>query len=71
MSDLPKCVHFHEEGPREGFQIERGSFPLADRASLVDALSETGLDEIQVSSFVSPTAVPQMADSEAFFAATI
>ena len=69
MSDLPKHVHFHEEGPREGFQIERGSFPLADRAALIDALSETGLEEIQVASFVSPKAVPQMADSEALFAA--
>ncbi|MEO3475262.1 hydroxymethylglutaryl-CoA lyase [Roseomonas sp. CAU 1739] len=69
MSDLPKHVLFHEEGPREGFQIERGSFPLADRAALVDALSETGLEEIQVSSFVSPKAVPQMADAEALFAA--
>ena len=69
MSDLPKRVHFHEEGPREGFQIERGTFPLDQRASLVDALSETGLEEIQVSSFVSPKAVPQMADAEALFAA--
>ena len=69
MSDLPRHVHFHEEGPREGFQIERGSFPLEQRAALVDALSETGLEEIQVASFVSPKAVPQMADSEALFAA--
>ena len=69
MSDLPKRVIFHEEGPREGFQIERGTFPLDQRASLVDALSETGLEEIQVSSFVSPKAVPQMADAEALFAA--
>jgi hydroxymethylglutaryl-CoA lyase len=69
MSDLPKRVIFHEEGPREGFQIERGGFPLEARASLVDALSETGLEEIQVSSFVSPKAVPQMADAEALFAA--
>lgn len=67
MSDLPKRVHFHEEGPREGFQIERAHFPLAQRAALVDALSETGLEEIQVSSFVSPKAVPQMADAEALF----
>ena len=69
MSDLPKHVHFHEEGPREGFQIERGAFPIERRAALVDALSETGLEEIQVASFVSPKAVPQMADAEALFAA--
>ena len=69
MTDLPRRVEFHEEGPREGFQIERGTFPLDQRASLVDALSETGLEEIQVSSFVSPKAVPQLADAEALFAA--
>jgi len=69
MSDLPSRVEFHEEGPREGFQIEPGHFPLAQRAALVDALSETGLTAIQVASFVSPKAVPQMADSEALYAA--
>ena len=31
MSSLPRRVEFHEEGPREGFQMEKGSFPLADR----------------------------------------
>ena len=69
MSDLPKRVYFHEEGPREGFQIESGMFPLVDRAALVDALSETGLEEIQVASFVSPKAVPQMADAGDLFRA--
>ncbi|MGG5887400.1 hydroxymethylglutaryl-CoA lyase [Falsiroseomonas sp. HC035] len=69
MSDLPKRVEFREEGPREGFQIEKTIFPLADRVKLVEALAETGLHHIQVASFVSPKHVPQMADSEAFFAA--
>jgi hydroxymethylglutaryl-CoA lyase len=69
MSDLPKHVHFHEEGPREGFQIEPVIYPLADRVALVEALAETGLTAIQVASFVSPKAVPQMVDSAEFFAA--
>ncbi|MGK7869070.1 hydroxymethylglutaryl-CoA lyase [Falsiroseomonas sp. E2-1-a20] len=69
MPDLPKRVEFREEGPREGFQIEKTIFPLADRVKLVEALAETGLHHIQVASFVSPKHVPQMADSEAFFAA--
>jgi hydroxymethylglutaryl-CoA lyase len=68
MPDLPKRVEFREEGPREGFQIEKTIFPLADRVKLVEALAETGLRHIQVASFVSPKHVPQMADSEAFFA---
>ena len=54
MSNLPTSVEFHEEGPREGFQIERATFPLADRAALVDALADSGLKQIQVASFVSP-----------------
>lgn len=69
MSDLPRRVEFREEGPREGFQIEKNTYPLEDRVRLVEALAETGLHHIQVASFVSPKHVPQMADSEAFFAA--
>lgn len=69
MADRPKRVEFREEGPREGFQIEKTIYPLADRVRLVEALAETGLHHIQVASFVSPKHVPQMADSEAFFAA--
>lgn len=67
--DLPAGVEFREEGPREGFQIEPVIYPLAERVRLVEALAETGLRYIQVASFVSPKAVPQMADSEAFFSA--
>ena len=63
MSDLPKFVEFHEEGPREGFQSEPKLYPLARRAELVDALSETGLSQIQVASFVNPKTVPAMADA--------
>jgi hydroxymethylglutaryl-CoA lyase len=66
-SDRPKRVFFREEGPREGFQIERTVYPLAQRVALVEALAETGLTYIQVASFVSPKHVPQMADSEQFF----
>jgi len=63
MSDLPKSVRLNEEGPREGFQIEKGPIPTARKIALVDALSQTGLKQIQVVSFVSPQAVPQMADA--------
>jgi hydroxymethylglutaryl-CoA lyase len=62
MSDRPKFVEFREEGPREGLQIEKAIYPLADRVALVEALAETGLKYIQVASFVSPKHVPQMAD---------
>jgi len=69
MSDFPKHVEFHEEGPREGFQIEKTIYPLEERAALVDALAESGLVQIQVASFVNPKTVPAMADAEQLFAA--
>ncbi|TFZ08817.1 hydroxymethylglutaryl-CoA lyase [Ramlibacter humi] len=66
---LPARVEIHEEGPREGFQIERPGFSIADRASLVEALADAGLRHIQVASFVNPKRVPQMADAAELFAA--
>ena len=64
MSDLPKSVKLKEVGPREGFQFEKGAISLADKISLVDALSDTGLQTIEFTSFVSPKWVPQMADAD-------
>ena len=64
MSDLPARVHITEEGPREGFQIEKGAIATARKIALIDALSATGLDRIQIVSFVNPKAVPGMADAE-------
>lgn len=64
MTALPKKIHLSEEGPREGFQIERNPIPTERKVELIDALSETGLKQIQVASFVNPKQVPGMADSE-------
>ena len=64
MSDLPAAVHITEEGPREGFQIEKGPIPTARKIELIDALAQTGLDRIQVASFVNPKNVPGMVDAE-------
>jgi hydroxymethylglutaryl-CoA lyase len=68
MTSFPKQVEFHEEGPREGFQMEKATYPLADRLALIDALAATGLKQVQCASFVSPRAVPQMVDSPELFA---
>jgi hydroxymethylglutaryl-CoA lyase len=65
MTDLPAHVDIHEEGPREGFQIEPGPIPTADKIRLVEALAETGLHHIQVCSFVNTRLVPGWADAEA------
>jgi len=64
MPDLPRRVHLHEEGPREGFQIEAGPIASADKVRFIEALAETGLEEVQCVSFVNPERVPGMADAE-------
>lgn len=50
-------------GPRDGFQIEKDFIPTADKIAIVDGLMDAGLTKIQVTSFVSPRAVPQLADA--------
>ncbi len=64
MTDLPKHVEIHEEGPREGFQIEPGPISTADKIRMIEALADTGLHHIQACSFVSPRIVPGWADAE-------
>ena len=63
MSDLPTSIDIHEEGPREGFQIEKGPIPTERKVELIDALGTTGLRHIQIVSFVDPRRVPGMADA--------
>jgi hydroxymethylglutaryl-CoA lyase len=64
MPDFPKFVQINEEGPREGFQIEKGPISTERKVELIDALSETGLSQIQTVSFVNPARVPGWADAE-------
>ncbi len=64
MPELPRAVEIQEEGPREGFQIEPGPIATASKIELIDALSGTGLKEVQVASFVSPKRVPGWADAQ-------
>jgi hydroxymethylglutaryl-CoA lyase len=65
MSDWPKQIHLHEEGPREGFQIEPLPIATADKVRFIEALADTGLSEVQAVSFVNPKRVPGMSDAEA------
>ena len=65
MSDLPRHVQIHGEGPREGLQIEPGPpISTASNIKFIEALAETGLRHIQVASFVNPRLVPGWADAE-------
>lgn len=58
-------IRIVEVGPRDGLQNEARQLPTDVKIRFVDALSESGLQEIEVSSFVSPRWIPQLADAEA------
>jgi hydroxymethylglutaryl-CoA lyase len=57
------AVEIFEVGPRDGLQNETRLIPVAEKIALVDALSACGFRRIEVTSFVSPKWVPQMADA--------
>ena len=60
--NLPSKVKLVDVGPRDGLQNEKGQVPAAVKIELVHRLQDAGLKEIEVTSFVSPKWVPQMAD---------
>src|SRR5262252_8030813 len=64
---LPSRVTVYEVGPRDGLQNEKESLSVDVRVGYVDKLTGAGLPAIEVGSFVSPRAVPQLADSEEVF----
>jgi hydroxymethylglutaryl-CoA lyase len=53
-----------EVGPRDGLQNEAWAVPADAKVRFVEALAEAGLPVVEVTSFVSPTAVPQLADAD-------
>ena len=59
-----KFVHIVEVGPRDGLQNEKTNVPTAVKLKLIDKLAESGLNRIEVTSFVSPKWIPQMADQK-------
>jgi hydroxymethylglutaryl-CoA lyase len=65
----PSRVTVVEVGPRDGLQNEKAAIATAAKVRFVDALSRAGLSRIEVSAFVSPKWVPQMADAADVFAA--
>jgi hydroxymethylglutaryl-CoA lyase len=60
---LPPEVLIYEVGPRDGLQNESRLIPTADKVALIDALSGTGLRAIEITSFVNPRWIPQLADA--------
>lgn len=65
---LPAHVTVREVGTRDGFQFERAFIPTAEKIAIVDELTAAGITRIEVTSFVGPRAVPQLADAEKVFA---
>ena len=66
---MAEHVTIFETGPRDGLQNEAWAIPAAQKARLVDLLSACGLKKIEVTSFVSPRWVPQLADAAEVMAA--
>jgi hydroxymethylglutaryl-CoA lyase len=62
FEQLPPDVMLYEVGPRDGLQNESRMVPTEDKIRLVDALSQTGLRAIEITSFVNPKWIPQLAD---------
>ncbi|MFJ5771753.1 hydroxymethylglutaryl-CoA lyase [Psychrobacillus sp. NPDC093180] len=60
---LPKSVKIKEVGPRDGLQNEKQTISTEDKITWIDSLSKTGLSYIEVSSFVHPKWIPQLADA--------
>lgn len=61
---MPSRIRITDVSPRDGLQNEAKIIPTAEKARLVEALCATGVDEVEVTSFVSPRWVPQLADAE-------
>ncbi len=65
--EIVKKIRICEVGPRDGLQNEKQIISAADKISLINAMSEAGFPVIEVGSFVSPKAVPQMANTDEVF----
>jgi hydroxymethylglutaryl-CoA lyase len=64
MVHYPEIVVIEEQGLRDGLQPEARVVPTAKKLEIIDALIDAGVQSIQITSFVNPQKVPQMADAE-------
>lgn len=65
--NLPKKVKVIEVGPRDGLQNEKLILSTEDKLQYIKLLGQTGLSTIEITSFVSPKAIPQMGDASELF----
>ena len=66
--NVPRAVKVCEMGPRDGLQNEKAIVPAADKIRYIDLLSQSGLKVIEATSFVKPSAIPQLSDAAEVFA---
>lgn len=64
MPALPRAVRVREVGPRDGFQNEPEVIATAEKVRLIELLGASGLRRLEVTSFVRPDVIPQLADAE-------
>jgi hydroxymethylglutaryl-CoA lyase len=64
VSELPQSVRIREVGPRDGFQNEPEVIATADKVRLINLLAGSGLKRLEITSFVRPEVIPQLADAE-------
>lgn len=57
-------IYIQEVGPRDGLQMEKVFVPTAQKLDFINALSATGVAKVEVTAFVSPTAIPALADAQ-------
>ena len=67
--ELPSAVEIVEVGPRDGLQSEAVTVPASGKVALIEALVAAGIRRLESTSFVSPRAIPQLADAEDVLAA--
>src|SRR4051794_28734364 len=62
MAEFPQSVRIRDVGPRDGFQNEPEVIPTEEKVRLIRLLGEAGLKRIELTSFVRPDVIPQLAD---------
>jgi hydroxymethylglutaryl-CoA lyase len=63
-AEVSERVRIYEVGPRDGLQNETAAIPTATKRRFIELLADAGLREIEATSFVAPSAIPQLADAD-------
>lgn len=64
MESMNERIHIIEVGPRDGLQNIEKFIPTETKCKFIKVLIEAGIKELEVTSFVSPKAIPQLSDAE-------